>query len=162
MWTIKLHLRYEAKNTNIDYAHVHAHAQLCPTLCDPMNCSLPGSSAHGISMARILKWVAISYSRVIFPTQGSNSRLLSLLHLAGRFFPSEPPVEPLNMHMNKDQRVMQFLSNALEDVSISNCFAFCYFSTIWNELFKKKGKKHIKDQKIGKWNKYTASKTNNI
>ena len=82
------------------------HMLSCVRLCDPMNCSLPGSSAHGISMARILKWVAISYSRVIFPTQGSNSCFLSLLHLAGRFFPSEPPVEPLNMQMNKDQRVM--------------------------------------------------------
>ena len=35
---------------------------VCPTLCDPMDCSLPGSSAHGISQARILEWVAISYS----------------------------------------------------------------------------------------------------
>ena len=37
-------------------------AQSCPTLCDPMNCSLPGSSAHGIVPARILEWVAISFS----------------------------------------------------------------------------------------------------
>ena len=35
----------------------------CPTLCDPMDCSPPGSSVHGISQARILKWVAISFSR---------------------------------------------------------------------------------------------------
>ena len=34
-------------------------AQLCPTLCDPMDCSPPGSSVHGIVQARILKWVAI-------------------------------------------------------------------------------------------------------
>ena len=40
-----------------------AHAQLCLTLCDPMNCSLPGFSVHGIAQARILEWVAISYSR---------------------------------------------------------------------------------------------------
>ena len=33
------------------------------TLCDPMDCSPPGSSVYGISQARILKWVAISYSR---------------------------------------------------------------------------------------------------
>ena len=33
------------------------------TLCDPMNYSLPGSSVHGIAQARILEWVAISYSR---------------------------------------------------------------------------------------------------
>ena len=35
----------------------------CPTLCDPMDCRLPGSSVHGISQARILEWVAISFSR---------------------------------------------------------------------------------------------------
>ena len=34
--------------------------QLCPTLCDPVDCSPPGSSAHGILQARILEWVAIS------------------------------------------------------------------------------------------------------
>ena len=38
-------------------------AQWCPTLCDPMDCSLPGSSVHGILWARILVWVAISFSR---------------------------------------------------------------------------------------------------
>ena len=34
-------------------------AQSCPTLCDPMDCSLPGSSVHGIFQARVLEWVAI-------------------------------------------------------------------------------------------------------
>ena len=38
-------------------------AQSCPTLCDPMDCSLPGSSLHGILQARVLEWVAISFSR---------------------------------------------------------------------------------------------------
>ena len=38
-------------------------AQSCPTLCDPMDCSLPGSSVDGIFRARILEWVAISFSR---------------------------------------------------------------------------------------------------
>ena len=35
-------------------------AQSCPTLSDPMDCSLPGSSVHGILQARILEWVAMS------------------------------------------------------------------------------------------------------
>ena len=35
----------------------------CPTLCNPMDCSLPGSSAHGILQARILEWVAITFCR---------------------------------------------------------------------------------------------------
>ena len=36
--------------------------QSCPTLCDPMDCSLPGSSIHGIFQARVLEWGAISFS----------------------------------------------------------------------------------------------------
>ena len=52
-------------------------AQLCLTLCDPMDYSLPGSSVHGILQARILEWVAISFCRGFFPTQGLN---LCLLH----------------------------------------------------------------------------------
>ena len=39
------------------------HAQLCPTLCDPIDCNLPGSSVHRILQARILEWVAISSYR---------------------------------------------------------------------------------------------------
>ena len=53
-------------------------AQLCLTLCDPMNYSLSGSSVHGISQSRILEWVAISFSRgSSWPrTQGLNPGLL--------------------------------------------------------------------------------------
>ena len=38
-------------------------SSLCPTLCGLMDCSLPGSSVHGIFQARILEWVAIPFSR---------------------------------------------------------------------------------------------------
>ena len=38
-------------------------SQSCLTLCDPMDCRLPGSSLHGILPARVLEWVAISFSR---------------------------------------------------------------------------------------------------
>ena len=38
--------------------------QSCLTLCDPVNCSLPSSSIHGIFQARVLEWVAISFTRV--------------------------------------------------------------------------------------------------
>ena len=40
-------------------------AQSCPTVCDPMDCSLPGSSAHGIFQARVLEWGAIAFSDMI-------------------------------------------------------------------------------------------------
>ena len=42
--------------------------RLCPTHCDPTDCSPPGSSVHVISQARILEWVAISSSRGVSPT----------------------------------------------------------------------------------------------
>ena len=50
--------------------------------CDPMDCGPPGSSVRGILQARILEWVAISFSRGIFPTQG----LHWVSCTAGRFF----------------------------------------------------------------------------
>ena len=50
----------------LPYASVHvcacSVAQLGPTICDPMDCSLSDSSVHGIFQARILEWVSISYS----------------------------------------------------------------------------------------------------
>ena len=51
-----------------DTLHLHwflcvVVAQLCPTLCDPMDCNLSGFSVHGIFQARILEWVDISFSR---------------------------------------------------------------------------------------------------
>ena len=49
--------------------------QSCSTLCDPMDCSLPDSSVHGILQARILEWVAMPSSRGSSQPQGSNPRL---------------------------------------------------------------------------------------
>ena len=40
--------------------------QSCPTLCDPMDCSLSGSSVHGIFQVRVLQWVTISFSGPYF------------------------------------------------------------------------------------------------
>ena len=51
-------------------------AQSCSTLCDPIDCCLPGSSVHGILQARILEWIAISFAMGTSPTQGWNPRLL--------------------------------------------------------------------------------------
>ena len=42
--------------------HESEVAQSCPSLSDPMDCSLPGSSVHGIRQARVLEWVAIAFS----------------------------------------------------------------------------------------------------
>jgi len=48
-------------------------AQSCPTPSDPMDCSLPGSSIHGIFQARVLEWVAIAFSEM--------KRLLRLIYI---------------------------------------------------------------------------------
>ena len=59
-----------------------AVVQWCPTLCDPMDCCLPGSSVRGIFQARVLKWVVISFSRG--SSQPRNRTWVS--HIAGRHF----------------------------------------------------------------------------
>ena len=46
--------------------HVSSVAKSCPTLCDPRDCSPPGSPVHGVLQARILEWVAISSFRGFF------------------------------------------------------------------------------------------------
>ena len=61
--------------------------QSCPSLCDPADCSPPGSSAHGILQARILECVEISFSRR--SSRPRNQTQVSCI--AGRFFTSEPP-----------------------------------------------------------------------
>ena len=46
--------------------------QLCPTLTDPMDCSLPGSSIHGTFQGRVLEWGAIAFSRAVFINVNGN------------------------------------------------------------------------------------------
>ena len=60
--------------------------------CDPIDCSPPVSSVHGISQARKMEWVAISFSRGISPHPGIEPVSPAL---AGRFFKTEPPGKPL-------------------------------------------------------------------
>ena len=68
--------------------------QLCPTLCNPMDCSPPGSTVHGILRARILEWLP-------FPTPedllDSGIKPVSLVSpaLIGRFFTAERPGKPI-------------------------------------------------------------------
>ena len=66
-----------------------------------MDCSLPGSSVHGILQATILEWDAVSFSRGIFPTQGSNPNLLHcrqiLYHLSHQGSPNNIPSTNLKL-----------------------------------------------------------------
>ena len=64
--------------------------QSCPALCDPMDCSPPGSPVHGILQARILEWAAISFSR------GSSRPRdqICVSCIADGFFTTKPPEKP--------------------------------------------------------------------
>ena len=69
--------------------------QLCPTLCNPMDYSQPGSSVHGIFQSKILEWVTISFSRCILDPgikPGSSA-------LQADSLPSEPPGKSHKSHI---------------------------------------------------------------
>ena len=70
--------------------------QSCPTLCDPLDSSLPGSSVHGILQARILEWVAVSLLQNIFLIQELKLHLLSLLSWEADSLPNMPPRKSLD------------------------------------------------------------------
>ena len=54
-------------------------AQLCLTLSDPMDCSLPGSSIHGIFQARVLEWGAVAFSSVYMLSHFNRVRFFATL-----------------------------------------------------------------------------------
>ena len=66
-------------------------AQLCLTLCNPMDCSWPGSPVHGVLQARMLEWVAIPFSGDL-PNPGVEPRSPAL---QADSLPSEPPGKPI-------------------------------------------------------------------
>ena len=85
--TLKIYFEFEGF---IEWLQLNEFAQSCPTLCDPVDCSLSGSSVHGILQARILEWVAISFSRDL-PDPGIEPWSLVL---QVETLPSEPPGKP--------------------------------------------------------------------
>ena len=85
---ISVHMRPRTSNESETQTHTHwaeialkvKVAQSCPTLCDPLDCIPPSSSIYGILQARILEWVAISFSR-----ESSQPRdRTQVSHIAGR------------------------------------------------------------------------------
>ena len=73
---------------------MHAKSlQSCKTLCDPMDCSPPSSSVHGIHQARILEWVAVPFSGD-FPNPQIKFASLKPPALADEFFVMEPSGKP--------------------------------------------------------------------
>ena len=79
-------------------------AKSCPTLSDPMDCSLPGSSIHGIFQARVLEWGAIAFSR-------DNSTGTLYRHIHSPAQAKDPPPKTLStlpLNINKTLSYLQF------------------------------------------------------
>ena len=77
------------------WACMHAKSlQSCPTLCNPMDCSPPGSSVHGILQARILEWVTMPSSRGSFQSRDRTPVSYHLLHWRVDSLPPVPPNLP--------------------------------------------------------------------
>ena len=72
-------------------------AKSCLTLCEPKNCSLPGSSVHGISPVRILEWVAISFFRGSSQPRDRSCINLMSPALAGGSLPLASSGKPMTM-----------------------------------------------------------------
>ena len=89
MWNHTLCWQYRLQYTCMCARSLQSH----PTLCGYMDCSLPGSSVHGMSRARILEWVAISSSRGSSWARGQ----ACISCLAGRFFATESAGKPPNI-----------------------------------------------------------------
>ena len=84
VWVERQSLTFKKRKKRLfcSYVEWSEVTQLCPTLCDPMDWSLPGSSIRGIFQARILEWSAISFSRG--SSQPRDRTWVS--HTAGRLF----------------------------------------------------------------------------
>ena len=77
----------------LGYVRVLPLLQSCPALCDPVSCSLPGFSVHGVLQAKILEWVAISSSRG--SSQPRARTRASYISCVGGFFTTAPPEKPI-------------------------------------------------------------------
>ena len=81
-------------------------AQSCPTLCNPMNCSLPGSSIHRIFQARILEWVA-------FPSPGDLP---------------DPGIEPRSPALQADTYHLSYQGSLREKVNKLHCWYIPFYT----------------------------------
>ena len=79
-------------------------AQSCPTLHDPMDCSPPGSSIHGIFQARVLEWAA---TPVLFTRTASTDRLTYMIGTVQHHCTEEQALPPFWRMEAQDQGVLQ-------------------------------------------------------
>ena len=91
---------------------------MCLILCNPMDCSPPGSSVHGVLQARILDWVAIFYSRGSSPPRIEPESLVSSI-LASGFFITAPPGKLFSLH------IYIHAAAAAAAKSLQSCLTLC-------------------------------------
>ena len=94
----KLNLAISSESIKISQIYnIHTlslFSQSFPTVCDPVNCSPPGSFLHGVLQARILEWVAVTSSRASFRSRDRIAIFWSPA-LAGGFFTTSTPGKPV-------------------------------------------------------------------
>ena len=89
------HHKYSDNNQQMKVAKMHALLQLCPILCNPIDCSPPGSSVHGDSPGENTGVGCHALLQGIFPTQGSKLWVLYLLYWQVGSLPLGPPEKPI-------------------------------------------------------------------
>ena len=102
--------------------------QLCPTLCNPMDCSAPGSSVNRIFQVRTLEWVAISFSRGSSETRDQTW----VSYAAGRFFTNWATREALKFLVNikcPETQVLRLLQEAVTGGSTFSCLSMLSWAT---------------------------------
>ena len=130
------------------FGKVREIAQLCLTLCNLMDCSLPGSSVHGIFQARILEWVSISFSRgsslsrdwtwvsctagrffTVWAIREANSKQKKIISGMLRLFLCQPQVTGWILHVLR----LNFQSGLSEswDYLLSDIQIFLFMHYLW-------------------------------
>ena len=89
--------------------------QSCPTLSDPMDCSLPGSSVHGIFQARVLEWGAIAFSEYLL-----NCAQIHVHWVDDAIQPSHPlsPSSPSGFSVSQHQGLFQRVSSSHQVIEV--------------------------------------------
>ena len=135
--------------------HPHTHTQLCPTLWDPMDCSPPGSSVHASFQARVLKQVAISFSRwSSWPRAKTHMSYIScigrriLYHQATWLRTRQIQCK----RKTKEQKLKLTSRETILDKKILEHIWMEMEKTLWREIFKKQAEDEV-TKEAKSWNR---------
>ena len=113
--------------------------QSCPTLCNPVDCSPPGSSVHGILQARRLEWVAMPSSRGSSQPK-DRTHISCSSPIAGEFFTTKPPGKPPGteclLHIQFCDRHLMVMTKAVHRAAVTRFQEQLWASPTKQPLFK--------------------------